>query len=220
MSWFTKALKSSVGKKFVLGLTGLALVGFLMEHLVGNLLMYKSADSFNGYAHMLESSELILPAELGLLALFLVHILLAITVTVENKSARPEVYSMYASKGGRTLASKTMIYTGVLIFVFLVLHLLHFRFGVQSLDAEGRRNLYAAILALFRSPVYVAWYVLAVCLVGLHVSHGFQSALRSIGLNHPKYTPALESLSCLFGFLFAIGFSSFALWAHFFKGGS
>lgn len=219
MTWFKKAFTSSVGKKFLLGLTGLGLVGFLVEHLAGNLLMYQGQDAFNGYAHLFEASGFLLPAELALLLLFLFHIILAVTVTIENKISRPEGYAVYDSKGGRTLASSTMIYSGILMLIFLVLHLTHFRFGVDTMDFEGRRDLYGGVLSLFQNPWWVVGYIVAVCVVGLHVSHGFQSALRSIGLNHPKYTLIIEWLSRCFGIVIAVGFSSFAIWAHFFEGG-
>ena len=218
MKWLTTYLKSSIGKKNVMGITGLLLCGFLVTHLAGNFLILCSPQAFNEYAHALITNPLILPAELGLAALFLSHIFMGIKLVMENKKARPENYVMKVHTGrGSTFASSTMPYTGLIILVFLILHLLHFRFGevyYMTYDGVKMRDLHRLIMETFSSPYYVAWYVFAQSALGVHLSHGFQSAFQSIGFNHPKYTPILKKISLAFAIIVAMGFNIIAVWCY------
>ena len=126
--WIAAFWCRSVGKKQVVGVTGLALLGFLAGHLAGNLSMLKGAEVFDAYAHFLESQPLLIPVEFGLLTVFLLHIVMAIRVTLENWSARPVPYAAHVDAGGRTLGSATMIYTGAAVLAFLLLHVTTFKF--------------------------------------------------------------------------------------------
>ncbi len=208
MSWIGEALRSSIGRKFVMGLLGLALTGFLAGHLGGNLLMFIGPAAFNGYAHHLEVFPLLIPIELALAAVFLLHAALGVWLTAENWLARPKGYAVKATKGQANIANRTMIYTGAIVFVFLIVHLLNLKYSPAR---EGELKLYGAVILLFRQWWYALAYIAVMCLVGMHVWHGFQSAFRSIGVHHPKYTPALEWISRGLGVLFAAGFSSIPL---------
>ncbi|PIX43389.1 MAG: hypothetical protein COZ56_07260 [Armatimonadetes bacterium CG_4_8_14_3_um_filter_58_9] len=213
MNRLITVIRSSVFRKCLMGLTGLGWCGFLLVHLYGNLFFYAGAEAFHDYSEHLVESPFIVPMEIGLLVLLLLHVLLGVAVTLENGKARPQGYAVKNRKGERGIAASTMIYSGIVIGFFLVLHLRHFKFG------ERGENFYAAMVELFRQPIYAVWYVLAVCVVGLHSSHAFQSAFRSIGFEHPKFGPTLRRVSRLFGWLIAVGFSTFPIWVFVFRGG-
>ncbi|MBN1587132.1 MAG: succinate dehydrogenase cytochrome b subunit [Candidatus Omnitrophica bacterium] len=221
MKQIIRVLKSSVGKKYLMAVTGLALCGFLVAHLIGNLFLYKGpgGDAYNAYGHKLESlGPLLKLAELGLLALFLVHIVLAIVVSIENKRARGAGYASYKGKGGSTLASRVMAYTGGLVGVFVVLHLLHFKFAEHLYDAKGYVDWYTMVLQLFQKPVFFAFYVASVLILGFHLYHAVQSCMRSLGLDNDNYDPLVQWVSRIFSGLMVIGFSSIPIWAFFLKG--
>lgn len=215
MAWLAKVIRTSIAKKQLVALTGLALCGFLVVHLAGNMLMFVGKEAFDGYAEALTSMPLIVPAEVVLALFFLAHMTLAVLVTWENWRARPTRYVSNSSCGERTVASGTMIYSGLIVLVFLVLHLIDFKVAYE----EGT-SLYQLVVDKFQSPYYVVWYVFAVCVLGLHVSHGVQSAFRSLGLMHAKYTPCIEKLGMLFAVVVAVGYASLPLYAYFFLGAS
>ena len=213
--------KTSIGKKQVMGLTGLALCGFLVSHLIGNLLMFVGSDIFNAYGHALITNPLIIPAEIGLAIVFLSHIGLAVKLTLENKAARPQAYAMKKSTGhGETFASKTMHITGLIILIFLGLHLFAFKFSsggehfMTTLNGEEVRDLHRTVIDYFQNPLCVAWYVFAMAAMGVHLSHGFQSAFQSLGINHPRYTPCIKKCGCAFSIIIPLGYASLAVWGY------
>ncbi len=208
----------SIIKKQVLAITGLLLCGFLVTHLMGNFLIYKGDRAFNSYAHALITNPLLIPAELGLLIIFLVHVFLAIKLTIQNKAARPIPYYMKKDTGrGATFASNTMPYTGIIILGFIIYHLLNFKFGphyVISYDGVEMRDLYKLLMEYFSNPVNVAFYEICMIAVGLHVSHGFWSAFQTLGFNHPRYNKPLECLSSAFGVVIALGYMSLPIYCY------
>lgn len=212
-------LTSSIGKKQVMAVTGLGLLGFTATHLLGNLLLFLGPEAFNNYGYTLTSNKLLLVAEAGLLGMFLVHILLAVVTRIENSGARPERYYVKVRTGhGETIASKTMPITGAIIGVFVVIHLINFKFGAHytvTYDGVEMRDLYKLVVMYFANPLYVAWYVFAMLALGLHTSHGLQSSFQSLGANHPKYTPIVQGLSMAYGVVVAVGFSALAIFCHF-----
>ena len=216
---FFATMQSSVIKKQILGVTGLLLCGFLLSHMIGNfLILVGDGEAFNLYAHALVSNPLIYIAEAGLAAIFLTHIGLAIKLTIENKQARPQAYHMKQPKeGGSTFASSTMPYTGLIILVFLVLHILHFKFGTHytiTYDGLEVRDMHRTVLEYLASPIATAWYIFAMISLGIHVSHGFWSAFQSIGINHPKYNCTLKFISKAYGLLITVGFSAIAIFCY------
>lgn len=213
-----KYLNSSVVKKQIMGVTGLLLCGFLLSHMLGNTLIFVSPEAFNTYAYTLITNPLIYVAEAILALIFLTHIFLAIKLTIENKTARPQSYYMKQATGhGASFASSTMPYTGFIILIFLVFHIWHIKFGanysIVYADVE-MRNLYLLMVEYFSNPLAVLWYVFAVICVGIHVSHGFWSAFQSIGFSHPKYTPALKKISVLYAMAITIGFASMPIFLY------
>jgi succinate dehydrogenase / fumarate reductase cytochrome b subunit len=211
-----KFTASTVGRKFLTGLTGLLLVGFLFAHLGGNLTMLVGPKLFNDYTHHLESLGVLLwIAEIVLLSIFVAHVVGALKVQAEKRRARPRGYAVTASKGGpsrMTLASRSMIVTGLVLLVFLPLHVWMFKFNqgnpspTMTLNGKEVRDLYRIVLDAFRNPA-IAWgYVAVMVLLGSHLRHGFWSALQSLGANNPRWSPLIYSLGLVVAVLLAIGF--------------
>ena len=202
MNWFIQTLWSSVGKKLMMAVTGLAFCGFLAGHLAGNLTIYGGKDAFNSYAEHLHSlGPLITLMEWGLLIFAVIHICTGLTLFYQNFQARPGRYVVKKRAGGRTIGSATMPYTGVVLLVFVILHLINFHF-VDKTDV----TIYQIVSQTFESPIYVIIYILAVIVAAIHVSHGFWSAFQTIGANHPKYMPLIMLLSVVFSLAVGFGF--------------
>lgn len=219
-----KPFSTGILRKFLMALTGLGLCVFLVAHLAGNLLIFGGAEAFNTYSHKLVSNPFVLiPLEVGLLGLFLYHIYLAIRVTVTNRRARPHGYHEKKRAGHpsrKSLASSTMIFSGLLVLVFTVIHLKTFKYGPHYESATpGVRDLHRLVLEVFSNPFYVAWYVLCMILLGLHLAHGFSSAFQSLGVDHPRLTPKILALGKIFALVIAGGFLSLPVWV-FFAGGA
>ena len=215
----TRYFKSSIGRKQLMALTGLGLCGFLVSHLAGNVLLLISPDAFNVYAHKLISlGALLYLAEGGLLVLFLTHLALAIKLTLENKHARGEKY--YAKKRtgrGETLMSATMPYTGLLFLVFIITHLLQFKYGAYyytQVDGVPMRDMYRTVLEYYKNPLNTLWYVVAMAGAALHTAHGFASAFQSLGWNHSLYLPGLKKLGLGYAIVVAGGFALLSVLMH------
>ncbi len=212
LGWLIRTLHSSIGKKAIMSLTGLALIGFLIAHLAGNLTFFADSEgaAFDHYADTLGSNPLLPIAEIGLTLLFLVHIGMGLRVTLENKKARSKGYMVTKSHGARTPGSRTMVLSGVIVLLFLILHLIHFR--LQKADGVSMAALVNYELA---RPFGASAYVVGILALGLHLSHAFKSALQTLGLNHPKYTPILERLGLALAAVLALGFLAFPLYVFF-----
>jgi succinate dehydrogenase / fumarate reductase cytochrome b subunit len=198
-----------------MAITGLGLCGFLAVHLAGNLLLYVGQEQYDHYAHSLHAqAAFLVVAEIGLLLLFVGHIWLAFTTSRENDSARPVGYAMKQSKQPPSSllapASSVMFATGIVVLLFLLLHLSDFRFELRS---HGGETPFDKAVSILRDPLSAIVYLLGSIVLGYHVLHGFQSAFQTLGLNHPKYTPIIKFLSILFAITVAAGFGSFPLWA-------
>ncbi|WP_127717399.1 succinate dehydrogenase cytochrome b subunit [Halobacteriovorax sp. HLS] len=213
-----KYATSSVVKKQVMALTGLLLCGFLLTHLAGNCLMYVGPEAFNRYAHALITNPAIYLAEAILAAIFLTHIGLAAKLTIENRNARPQKYFVKQNTGrGATFASSTMPYTGLIILIFLIKHLIDFKFGPLHVVTYGgveMRDIYKTVVDYFASPVSVIWYVFCMVALGIHVSHGFWSAFQSFGFWHPKYTCLLRCVSKIFAVIVTVGYSALPIYCY------
>lgn len=210
---------SSVVKKQIMAVTGLLLCGFLAGHLAGNVLIIISPDLFNQYGHALVSNKpLLYTAEAGLIVLFLVHLFMAAKLTVENNTARPQKYFIKQKTGrGATFASSTMPYTGVIILIFLVTHLMHFKYGDIYMTTVGgveMRDLYRTVMEFFANPAGAAWYTFAMIALAIHVSHGFWSAFHSIGFFHNRYTPLIRKLGIGYAVFVGAGFAALALYGY------
>jgi succinate dehydrogenase / fumarate reductase cytochrome b subunit len=210
---------TSVGKKTLVGLTGLALSGFVLMHMAGNLLLFVGADAYNGYSHALITNPLLPLAEIGLVVFFLVHVFLAISISLSNRRAHPSHYQVTAPRcqKGASFASKSMIYTGLLVLVFTVLHLITFKYGAfYAVTTKGveMRDLYRLVIEKFQEPGYVAWYVFALIILGIHLSHGFAACFQSLGIASVR-NRRLQMAGQAFAWVVAVGFMSQPLYLFF-----
>jgi succinate dehydrogenase / fumarate reductase cytochrome b subunit len=209
-------LESSIGKKIMVALAGFLLCGFLITHLAGNMFLFVGGEAFNRYAHLLESNPLLPLAEGGLFVLFLIHIALSLRARFLNAAARPVGYQTSADKGARTPGSRTMTVTGSLILLFIVIHVATVKYQVGG--AKGP-TLFDHLTGWFANPLYSGFYILALIGVGLHLSHGVQSAFQTFGLNHPRYTPAIKKLGLAFAAIIALAFMSMPIYFGFMYNG-
>ncbi len=208
MSRRTQMLMSSVGKKQIMAVTGLAFVAFLIIHLAGNLNIFIGAHALNKYGETLESfGALIIAAEFGLAATLLTHAALGLTVFVRNVQARGKNYSIKREEGGRSMASRTMWITGPFILAFVVLHVVQiafpYKFGKDAVLSEIVRG-------RLHDPVWAAVYGATMLLIALHVSHGLWSGLQTLGFA-PKRDGQTREVSYLVAIIFALGYGFLAL---------
>lgn len=218
-SRFRRVFSSSVGTKLLMGLTGVALFVYMILHLAGNALVFGGPDLFNEYSHKLISNPLIIPIEIGLLLVFLIHIYKAITMWMGNKAARPVAYEkkeMAGHTSRKSVASSTMIFSGLFLLVFVIIHVKQFKFGswYQVTDSTVR-DLYRTEVEVFQNPFWVIVYVVATLLVGLHLRHGIASAFQSLGLDHPVYTRRLKIFGIFFAVLIGVGLAIIPVWVYF-----
>ncbi len=201
---------SSVGTKVLVALTGLGFAGFLVAHLAANLLVLADADAYNAYSHALITNPFIYVAEAGLALLFLTHAYKAITNFLKNRRARGTAYEVKRRAGHtsrKSLASTTMIVTGLWLLLFIVTHLKTFKFGPWYDAPDGVRDLARLVNETFRGPLYVLFYVVSMAVVGLHLRHGLSSAVQSLGIDHPRYTPILLKAGVAIAVLIGLGFA-------------
>ncbi len=223
MSWFLRALNSSIGKKFVMAVTGICLILFLVIHLFNNLTLFAGPDIFNSVVKNLESIKpLIRIIEVVLLLIFIFHIFQGVVgLEFKNRKARPIKYAVNGSSKNSDLFSRTMIWSGSIVFIFLIVHLNTFwvAFNLGHPLAESH-NYYQIVVAAFQSPIYSGLYIIAMILLGFHLYHGFQSAFQTFGWNNKKYFPLIKKLGLLYSLIMAIGFTSIPVYFLFFYGGS
>jgi succinate dehydrogenase / fumarate reductase cytochrome b subunit len=212
---------SSVFKKQIVAVTGLGMVGFILMHLSGNLLVFAGPEAFNGYSEKLHAlGELLWVARGGLLLMLVLHVYFTIQLVRENRQARGSRYDVDASKRGDAtkLVRTYMILTGVIVFGGLMFHLTHF--AIPSKGAENVKTflpsetgempmgLYGLVVNAYSNPLMVLFYIVFVAAVGAHLTHGIQSLFQSIGFHHDRYTPHIQKASIALGVLVALGFSS------------
>ncbi len=203
-NWFIRVFSSSIGKKLVMAITGLFFCLFLILHLIDNMMVYKGKIAFDKYVNSLHTFPLLISViEIGLMLFALLHIGFGLYLFYQNQKATAVKYSIRKWAGGRTLSSSLMPYTGLYILVFIVVHLVNFRFAIE----EGK-SIYNMMNIAFSSPLYVAFYTLSMMIVALHIRHGFWSAFQTLGLNHPKYMHFIQKVSTLFAVVVAISMAS------------
>ena len=195
------------GKKAVMAASGAVLFGFIVVHLAGNLQIFRGPEAFNGYARSLrELGGLLWVARGGLLIAVALHIWCTIQLAVVKSHARPIAYARYQSSTS-TYASRSMYMTGPIIAAFVVYHLLQFTFGLGGTPYDAD-DPYGNVISGFRIPVIAISYVIAMALLCLHLRHGLWSALQTLGVNHPRYTPHLRVLATLIALIIFAGFIS------------
>jgi succinate dehydrogenase / fumarate reductase cytochrome b subunit len=218
-----RVFSSSVGTKIVIGLSGLFLVLYLLIHIGGNLLVFFGPRVFNTYAYNMEVRNPTLPIiEIGLLVVFLIHIFKTLRMYLGNAAARPVSYvkkerAGYTSR--KSFASSTMIFGGLWLIVFLIIHVKAFRFTPEIAWPGGGRDLYQQEMAVFANPLMTAFYVVSMLVIGSHLWHGTSSGFQSLGLSHPRWTPRLIVAGKVFAVLVAGAFIVIAIWAYTQHGG-
>lgn len=214
---------SSVGTKILIGVTGLALFIYLIIHIGGNLLIFFGPEVFNRYAYVMEAQNPLLPIiEIALLVVFLIHVYKTVRMFLDNQTARPVKYARkkYAGKPSRkTLASSTMIVSGLWLLAFIVIHVKAFRFSPEYDWPAGGRDLYRQEVENLSNPLMVAFYVLSMVVVGSHLWHGISSGFQSLGADHPTWTPRLIVAGRVFAVAIAGGFMIIAVWVYLQQGG-
>jgi len=200
MSRIVNIIRSSIGQKTIMAITGLLLGLFLFSHLLGNATAFWGRPAFDAYVARLHSLGPIIPVfETILLVVFLVHIIFGLALFVQNLKARPHRYEVTNSAGGRTLGSRTMPYTGSVILIFLLAHLRTFHFtesaSVSSLVHDS-----------FSQPMSAAFYLFCLTALGFHVGHGFWSIFQSLGLNPPAYDVFISRMALVISITITISF--------------
>ncbi len=213
---------STLGKKYIMALTGAGLFGFVVVHMLGNLQLFLGAEAINRYAHFLQSNkELLWPARIGLLSMIALHIWSAVKLSAENKAARPVAYLNDPTPPAASYASRTMLMSGLIVAAFIIYHLLHFTVKVESVNLTGRdfdslhvldntghstHDVYQMIVLGFQQPVVVLFYVIAVGLLCLHLSHGLSAMLQSLGLRNKAWWPVQQQFAKAASFVLFLGY--------------
>jgi succinate dehydrogenase cytochrome b subunit len=223
MSQRSGVFSSTVGQKLVIGITGFLLFLYLLIHIAGNLIVFLGPEAFNRYAYVMEYGNPLLPAiELGLLLVVLIHIYKTVRMFISNQEKRPVNYDRKKRAGKpsrKNFASSTMIASGLLLLVFLLIHVKAFRFSPEYEWPAGGRDLYRQELEALQNPLVVGLYLLAMAAVGSHLWHGIASSLQSLGFDHPVWTPRIFGAAKLIAFLIAFSFMVIAVWAYLQQGG-
>jgi succinate dehydrogenase / fumarate reductase cytochrome b subunit len=214
---------SSIGKKYLMGLTGLVWAGFVLTHMLGNMLIFVSPEAYNKYSHSIVTSIILYPAEIILLVCLITHVTLAIWLTRENREAHGETrYAVKSSSQKRaSLGSRTMAVQGSIVLVFIILHLATFKYGANyqtTVDGVPMRDLSRLVVEVFKQPGYVLWYVVALIFLLFHLSHGVGSSLQSLGLKNDRTEDGIKKLSFIYAALVVLGFISQPIYVYFFAG--
>ena len=208
---------SSVTKKIVMAAAGLFLIIFLLVHLGINLfLLSDDPDLFNKAAHFMASNYLIKVFEVILIGGFLIHIIWGLVLQIQNWIARPTGYKKIG-QSQTSFWSRYMIYTGIIIGVFLFIHFMNFWFIKLGLVQGDHENFYGIAQQLFKLPVYLIIYLVSLLILAFHLNHAFQSAFQTFGLNHQTYTSFIKKLGFIYSILVPVGFASIPIIIYFFK---
>jgi succinate dehydrogenase / fumarate reductase cytochrome b subunit len=209
--------RSSIGKKWIVGISGLLLILFVVAHLAGNLTIYIGpyGEGINVYAQALHASQLFLwSARGGLLVVFLVHIFTTLSLVLENRRARPQRYAV-KTRVQSTIFARTMALSGLVVLSFLIFHVLQFAAGLSShsglYDLEGRHDVAAMIILSFHNPLVSGFYLLSLVLLGMHLSHGLSSVFQTFGLNGRKSFALIKYTALAASWALMIGFASIPL---------
>ena len=195
-------IQSTVWRKVFVGLTGLGLAVFILIHMLGNLLLFAGEKNYNMYSHTLINSPFILFFEIGLIVIFSVHILWALALAVYNRKRKGTL----AEKDSNSLIHKTLWIQGIIILIFVILHLITFKFGAYyttTYEGQEVRDLFRLVNEVFQKPLYVAWYLFSLLILSFHLNHGLQASLRSLGFYHQTY---LQRVGLIYSLIVTGGF--------------
>ena len=214
-------LRNTVGRKMIVAVSGLLLIGFVVAHLLGNVTIFFGTEALNAYGvHLRRLGPLLWSFRIGLLAAVVVHIYFGLLLTLENRAAKSTAYARNKPRRA-TLAGKSMIYSGLLLAVFVVYHLLHFTFRTTNpeishfIDAAGRPDIFQMVVLSFRQPFISLLYLVGMAALGLHLMHGIGSFFQTIGANDEDSLPLLGRFGQVAALLLALGFSSIPILIYF-----
>lgn len=218
MNWLRCALSSSVGKKFLMAITGLLLCGFLVVHLAGNLLLFAGPEAYNAYAHKLHENENLLHvAETGLALIFFAHLYLAFSLSAGNRIARGRGYAENKSKRQDLISNarpdKWMLISGIALLGYILLHLADFTLELRDRSHYEGLEPFDKAVSLLNDPVSIVGYLVGFAFLFAHLSHGISSAFQSLGLNHRKYNAVIKWGGLAFAGALALGNASLIGWA-------
>ncbi len=222
MNLFSRIWNSSLGKKYIMALSGCALFLFVIGHLIGNLQFFMGAEVLNHYGHFLQSNwEIKWPARLGLLGMVALHIVSAVRLTAENRAAKGGEYACKKPLGS-TYASRTMMMSGLIVAAFVIYHLLHYTVLVQGVnltgqnfedfkDLKGRHDIFKMMVVGFSNPVVALFYIVAMALLCLHLSHGVSSMFQSVGWKKHYYKSLIDKGTRCLALAIFLGYVSIPL---------
>ena len=218
MNHLSAFYKSSIGRKYIVAVTGVILVGFIVGHLLGNLQIFLGPDYINSYAEKLRAMGVLLwVVRIFLLVTVVLHIYFTIRLAIDNRKARPVPYARKEHVKS-TMASRSMWISGLLLLAFIIYHIAHFtvqvadpRFALLKLDPLNRHDVYSMMVYGFQNVIVSAFYVVAMFLLALHLSHGTSSFFQSLGLNDKRLTPKLARGGRIFAWLIFAGYVSIPL---------
>ena len=202
---------TTIGKKYLMGITGLIWAGFVLTHMAGNLLIFAGANAYNKYGHAITSGSIIYVAEVTLVLALIVHVGCAIALTLENRAARGNQRYAQIPNGakGTRFASRTMAVQGSLILFFIITHIATFKYGTYyetTVDGVVMRDLHRLLIEIFKQPGFVAWYCVAMVFLFFHLSHGVGSSFQSLGLKNERSEKLIQCASMGYGLIVAAGF--------------
>lgn len=214
-------LKSTVGRKYIMGITGFVWMGFIFGHMAGNMLVFVGPDAFNSYGHAIVSNKpLLYGTELILTLSIIAHIICAVSLTVQNRSARDTRYAAVPNgEKGSSWASRYMAVQGSAILAFVILHLITFKYGKYyetTVDGVVMRDLYKLMIEVFQNPIYVGWYIVCLVLMMFHLSHGARSVFQSFGVLERKMQEKIIKGAWAYAAVVAGGFLSQPLYVFLF----
>ena len=219
MKVITNIFRSSLGKKYIMAVSGLVMFLFVIGHLAGNLQFFLGAESINRYGHFLQSNlEVIWPARIVLLLALFLHVWSAIKLSAENKAARPVPYANW-NPTVASYASRTMLMSGLIVFAFIIYHQLHYTLVIKQInltgqdfasfmDSENRHDIFKMMLVGFGNIWVSVFYVIGIALLCLHLSHGVSAMFQSLGWKNKVYGPCLDSLARFLAVVIFIGYVS------------
>ncbi len=217
----SRFFKSSIGQKLLMSVSGLFLIVFLLVHLLANLFLLAGSDAFNIIVHFMDTNPLIQIMQPVLALGFIVHIIYASILTIQNQKARPKSYDKVALSHSSTWSSRNMYVLGAFVLIFLVIHMFNFFWKMKVsgdplladvvVNGETMHNGYALVAGLFTDPtlgiVYSLVYILGAIFLGLHLRHAFWSAFQTIGLSNQLWRQRLTALGNIYALVIAVGFA-------------
>lgn len=224
MSWVIRTLRSTLGRKLIMALTGLFLILFLTGHVSGNLLLFKTdgGEAFNVYAKFMTTNPAVKLLSYLTYISVIGHVIYSILLSRHNKSARPVSYAESKASTNSAWSSRNMGVLGTIILVFLAGHLYGFWYQMHwgniptvPYGDEVYKDLYSVVNLAFQQGWLVALYVVSMVFLGFHLSHGFASAFQTLGLNHKKYSPAIKAIGQFYCIVVPALFASMPLYIYF-----